>query len=211
MDYAEQSRVLLAQMVIKGLNRRNMTGEYCRTAEAAREAMKQYLVPGLTVSWGRSATLEEAGILDMFRNSPCTVYDRQSAKNPEESEELLRQSLFCDLFLLSANAVTADGMLVNLDGHASRISFMAFGPKKVVVVAGMNKVAPDLDTAIKRARNVAAPANALRIGTDTPCTKTGKCADCLSADCICCQMMITRRSREAGRIHVILVGEELGF
>ena len=116
-----------------------------------------------------------------------------------------------DVFLSSANAMTEDGILVNIDGNANRVSAIAQGPKKVVIVAGMNKVCKDLDHAMKRARNVAAPINAQRFGLNTPCSKTGACMDCKSPDTICCQFLINRYSRHAGRIHVILVNDNLGF
>jgi len=207
-----KSMELKARTVIKGLNRRNMTGEYCGTKEEALASISRFLTPGTSVSWGRTATLEELGATEFIRRSDCTVYDRFAGPRDEEaSQRLFRDSLFCDTFFLSANAITMDGILVNIDGHGGRIAYMVFGPKKVVVVAGMNKVEPDLDSALKRARNVAAPANACRIGVHTPCTLTGKCADCQSEECICSQVLVTRRSRIKDRIHVILVGEQLGF
>ena len=116
-----------------------------------------------------------------------------------------------DFFLMSANAMTEDGILVNIDGNANRVSALAQGPRKVIVIAGMNKVCDDVDGAMKRARNVAAPINAQRFGLNTPCAKTGACMDCKSPDTICCQFLITRFSRHQGRIHVILVNDNLGF
>lgn len=207
-----ESHAVLAGNVIKGLNRRSMTGEYCRTREEALAAIKHFLVPGTSVSWGRTKTLEEIGAIDSIYQSDCVIYDRFAVRGDEEkSRELFQKSLFCDTFFLSANAITADGILVNIDGHGGRTAYMIFGPKQVVVVAGMNKVMPDIDSAVKRARNTAAPLNAMRMGANTPCTIVGKCADCLSEDCICSQIVITRKSRIKNRIHVILVEEELGF
>ena len=116
-----------------------------------------------------------------------------------------------DVFLSGANAITEDGVLVNIDGNANRVSAIAQGPKKVIFIVGMNKVCPDLDAAMKRARNVAAPINAQRFGLSTPCAKTGACMDCKSPDTICCQFLITRYSRHKDRIHVILVNDALGF
>ena len=116
-----------------------------------------------------------------------------------------------DFYLASVNAMTQDGVLVNIDGSSNRVSAIAHGPKKVIFIVGMQKICDDVDGAMKRARNVAAPVNAKRIGLDTPCCKTGKCMDCKSPDTICCQFLITRYSREPGRIHVILVNEDLGF
>ena len=116
-----------------------------------------------------------------------------------------------DVFLASANAITEDGVLVNIDGNANRVSAIAHGPKKVILIVGMNKVCDDVDGAMKRARNVAAPTNAQRFGLSTPCAKTGSCMNCKSPDTICCQFLITRFSRHTGRIHVILVNDSLGF
>ena len=116
-----------------------------------------------------------------------------------------------DVFLSSSNAITQDGVLVNIDGNANRVSALAYGPRKVIMIVGMDKVCSDLDSAMKRARNVAAPINALRLGLNTPCTKIGTCMDCKSPDNICCQFLITRFSRHADRIHVILVNDNLGF
>jgi hypothetical protein len=121
------------------------------------------------------------------------------------------QAYASDVFLASSNAITEDGILVNIDGNSNRVSAIAYGPKKVIMIVGMNKVTPDVDSAMKRARNVAAPINAQRFGLQTPCSKTGTCMDCKSPDTICCQFLITRYSRHADRIHVILVNEDLGF
>ena len=116
-----------------------------------------------------------------------------------------------DVFISGTNAITEDGVLVNIDGNANRVSAIAHGPRKLVIIAGMNKVTPDVDSAMKRARNVAAPINAQRFGLSTPCTRTGSCMNCKSPDTICCQFLITRYSRHTGRIHVILVNDTLGF
>ncbi len=128
-----------------------------------------------------------------------------------EKQALMRQALTCGTFIMSSNAISADGQLVNLDGNANRVAALCFGPESVLVIAGMNKVMGDLDSAIARARQVAAPANAQRFDIKTPCAVTGSCGDCTSPDCICCQMVITRGCRPAGRIKVILVGQDLGF
>ena len=211
MTPLEQSRCNLAQTVIKGLERRNMTGEYCATRDDAKAAIARFLIPGTSVAAGGSATLGELGFAEAAKAAGCNFLDRFAAATPEEQREIFKEILFCDTYFMSTNAITQDGVLVNIDGNCNRISALAFGPEKVVVVAGMNKVAPDLDSAVKRARNEAAPPNCIRLGLDTPCTKLGKCADCSSPDCICCQFLIPRRSRVKGRIHVILVGQDLGF
>lgn len=211
MTFVQQTRAAAAKTIIKGLERRNMTGEYCPTAGDALEAAKRFLVPGTSVSWGGTSTLAEIGFLDAMKASQCEVLDRHASKDPEVVKDIYRKILFCDTYFMSTNAITMDGILVNIDGNANRVAALAFGPSKVVIVAGMNKVAPDLDSAIQRARNIAAPINSTRFGSGTPCVSLGKCANCQHEDCICCQIMVTRRSRLPNRIHVILVGEDLGF
>lgn len=211
MTVRQQTWEKTAQTIIKGLERRNMTGEYCPTAADALAAAKKFLVPGSSVSWGGSTTLSEIGLMDAIHASSCTLWDRHSTNDPEALREIYRQILFCDTYFMSTNAITLDGVLVNIDGNANRASALTFGPSKVVLVVGMNKVAPDVPSAVQRAQKIAAPINATRLGLQTPCTATGTCANCQSPDCICCQVVVTRRSRTPNRIHVILVGEALGY
>ena len=162
------------------------------------------------VAWGGSVSIKEIGLLDAVkRRNP--VIDRELADTPEEKMELMRNSLLCDTFLMSSNAISKDGQLVNIDGNGNRVAAMIFGPKQVVMVVGMNKVEPDLQSAIQRVHAKAAPPNALRLGLKTPCALTGSCADCLSPDCICAHTIITRYNRIKGRIKVILIGENLGY
>ena len=129
----------------------------------------------------------------------------------EEKQEVARKALTCDVFIGSTNAVSEDGVMVNIDGNANRVAASAFGPKSVVLIVGMNKVVKSEEDAMSRARNEAAPINAQRFGIDTPCVKNGTCSDCKSPQCICCQILITRFSREPKRTKVILVDENLGF
>ena len=164
-----------------------------------------------TVSWGGTVTAAQIGLMDRLHQGDYQLIDRNTGKTPAEKQELMRQALTCGTFIMSSNAISADGQLVNLDGNANRVAALCFGPESVLVIAGMNKVMGDLDSAIARARQVAAPANAQRFDIKTPCAVTGSCGDCTSPDCICCQMVITRVCRPAGRIKVILVGQDLGF
>ena len=199
---------LLAQTVIKGLQSRNMSGYYAADkAEALRLALS--LIPeGATATMGGGMSVHEIGLVEALKNGNYTFIDRDEIADKRAA---MLAAYDADVFLSSCNAITNDGVLVNIDGNANRVSAIAQGPKKVVMIVGMNKVCGDLDGAMKRARNVAAPINAQRFGLSTPCAKTGACLDCKSPDNICCQFLITRFSRHAGRIHVILVGEELGF
>ena len=198
----------LAEKVIKGLSSRNMQGYYAESRDEALKLALTLIPQGSVVTMGGSKSVREIGLVDALKAGEYTFIDRAEYKDPREAMLLAYDA---DVFLASANAVTEDGILVNIDGNANRVSAMAYGPKKLVLIVGMNKVAPDLDGALKRARNTAAPLNAKRFGVNTPCVKTGACADCKSPDTICCQFLITRYSRHVGRIHVILVGESLGF
>ncbi|MBR1660459.1 MAG: lactate utilization protein [Oscillospiraceae bacterium] len=199
---------LLAQKLIRGLESRNMSGYYASDrTEALRLALS--LIPeGSTVTMGGAMSAHEIGLVEALRGEQYRFIDRDTM---EDKRAAMLAAYDADVFLSSANAITEDGMMVNIDGNANRVSAIAQGPKKVLFIVGMNKVCPDLDSALKRARNVAAPINAQRFGLSTPCTKTGACMDCKSPDTICCQVLITRFSRHPGRIHVILVNDNLGF
>lgn len=202
---------LLAEKVIKGLESRNMTGYYTESKEEALKKALEIIPEGATVGWGGSVSVNQIGLKEAVINGNYNALNRESCKTPEEKEKLQREIFSADFFLSSSNAVTEDGILVNIDGISNRIAAIAYGPAHVLMIVGMNKVARDVDAAISRARNVAAPINAQRFPLNTPCKKTGVCADCKSIDTICCEFLITRFSRQAGRIHVILVGEELGY
>ena len=200
-----------ASRIIKNLKKRNMDGFYCATADEAREKALSLIAPGETVSFGSSVTIEECGILDALRGrDDITLYDRATAKNAEEMGVIFRQAFGADSYLMSANAITLDGELVNIDGNGNRVAALIFGPKQVIVVAGMNKVVSNEEEAVHRARNMAAPPNCIRLNKSTPCATTGKCTDCMGSETICCHTVVTRRSRDEGRIKVILVGEQLG-
>ena len=199
---------LLAQKVIKGLQSRNMSGYYAEDREAALKIALALIPEGSSISMGGGLSVSEIGLVDAVKTGSYKFIDRDRYADKREAYLLTYDA---DVFLASANAITEDGIMVNIDGNANRVSAMAFGPKKLVLIVGMNKVCPDLDTAMKRARNVAAPINAQRFGLSTPCSKTGACMDCKSPDTICCQFLITRFSRDPARIHVILVNDTLGF
>ncbi|MBR2661964.1 MAG: lactate utilization protein [Clostridia bacterium] len=199
---------LLAQKIIKGLESRNMSGYYAATKEKALEIALSLIPEGSSVTMGGAMSAHEIGLVDAIKNGNYSFIDRDKA---EDKRAAMLAAYDADVFLSGVNAMTDDGVLVNIDGNANRVSAICQGPKKVVFIVGMNKVCADLDSAMKRARNVAAPINAQRFGLSTPCAKTGKCMDCKSPDTICCQFLITRFSRHAGRIHVILVNDTLGF
>lgn len=197
--------------LVKALEKRHFEAYYCSTAEEAVEKVLSLIPAGDVVSWGGVATVDQLGIKDRLRQRNQPVIDRDTAKTPDERVSMLHQALGCDTFLMSSNAISEDGQLVNIDGTGNRVAALCYGPRQVIVVAGMNKVAGDLNSAMARARHIAAPANAQRFDGKSPCRITGQCADCTSPDCICAQMVITRFCNPAGRIKVVLVGEELGL
>lgn len=207
-EFVTKRNDLLAETVIKGLKSRNMTGYYAKTKEEALACALSLIPEGSTITMGGCMSAVEIGLVSALKTEKYNFIDRDEM--PDRRAAML-MAYDADVYLASANAMTDDGILVNIDGNANRVSSIAFGPKKVVFIVSMNKVCADLDQAMKRARNVAAPINTQRFGINTPCTKTGKCMDCKSPDTICCQFLITRYSRHTDRIHVILVDDILGF
>ena len=199
---------LLAQKVIKGLASRNMTGYYAESREAALRQALSLIPEGSTSTMGGGVSVREIGLVDALKAGGYNFIDRDEMADKRAA---MLAAYDADVFLAGSNAITEDGILVNIDGNANRVSSIAYGPKMVLFIIGMNKVCSDLDSAMKRARNVAAPINAQRFGLSTPCAKTGSCMDCKSIDTICCQFLITRFSRHPGRIHVILVNDSLGY
>lgn len=197
--------------VAAALQKRNMEAYYCPTAAEAVEKVLELIPAGDVVSWGGVATVDELGIKGRLRSRNQPVIDRDTARTPEERTAMLHQALTCDTFLMSSNAISEDGQLVNIDGNGNRVAALCFGPRRVIVVAGMNKVVGTLDDAIARARHIAAPANLQRFDVKTPCSTTGCCADCVSPQCSCAQIVVTRFSMNPNRIKVVLVGENLGL
>lgn len=211
MSPKELANQKLAHTMIENLKKKNMEGYYCATSAEAVEKALSLMPEGSSITWGGSETIKECGLMDALQSKNYELIDRMEAKTPEESRAMYAKQVMADYFLMSSNAVTIGGELVNIDGHANRVACLCCGPKNVIVIVSMNKVCPDIESAIKRARNFAAPPNTVRLNKNTPCAKTGKCADCYSPDCICSEIVITRRSSIPNRIKVILVGEELGY
>lgn len=198
----------LAKEVIKGLESRNMKGYYAADKEEALKIALEIIPKKSSITMGGSASVSEIGLRDALINGD---YNFKAREEFEDQHEAAMFAYSADFFLGSTNAMTNDGILVNIDGNSNRVSAYAYGPSKVLLIVGVNKICGDLDSAMKRARNDAATINAQRFGLNTPCTKTGKCADCKSPDTICCQFLTTRYSRHADRYHVIIVNENLGF
>ena len=196
-----------AQTIIKNLSKRNMQGYYCATKEESLQKALQLMPAKSSVGWGGSMTLDEIGLLEAIKQGDYTAIDRTQGDPKEQASKIF----LADYFLMSTNAITLDGELIYIDGRANRICYLCYGPEHVLIVAGMNKVVSDVESGIKRVRNMATPPNTTRLHKDTPCAKVGRCMDCLAPDCICNQVLVTRRSGQADRISVILVGEELGY
>lgn len=199
-----------ADSVIKELKRRGIDGYYCETRQEAVEQVLSMMKNGASVASGGSVTLAQSGILDAVKNGDYTYIDRMAARTEEEKREVYAKSVMADYYLMSSNAVTLDGQLVNIDGNGNRVACLITGPKEVIVVAGMNKLVSTVEDGVRRVHNIAAPPNGVRLGLKTPCAMIGKCADCLSPDSMCSQIVVTRMCKN-GRIKVVLVGETLGF
>ncbi len=202
---------LLAQKVISGLRSRNMAGYYAETKEDALRLALEIIPKGASIGCGGSVSVNEIGLKEAVKSEDYNFLNRDLCKTPEEKRAIELATFGCDYFLSSSNAITEDGILVNIDGNSNRVAAIAYGPSHVLMIVGMNKVTKDVDAALYRARNVAAPTNAQRFPLETPCKKNGSCANCKSTDTICCEFLITRFSRHKDRIHVILVGEEIGY
>lgn len=202
---------LIAEKVIKNLERRNLEGYSAETKEDACKLALSLIPEGSSVGWGGSISVDEIGLKDALKNGSYTCIDRDSAKDPAERKALMKKCLTADVFLMGTNAISEDGQLVNIDGGGNRVAALCYGPDSVIVIAGINKLVRSLDDAISRARTYAAPVNAQRFNSETACHKTGSCGDCNMSGCICSQMVITRNSLPKGRIKVILVNEDLGF
>ena len=194
---------ILAASVIKNLEKRQMKGYYCPTAKEAIEKALSFLPENASVGFGGSATLAETGMLDALRVCPSIQLLDRDAVPADEKDALYHKCLSTDAYFMSSNAITKDGELVNIDGTGNRVA--------ALILAGMNKIAPTLQDAIDRVHNTATPPNCIRLDKKTPCAATGSCANCLSPDCICNQVVITRRSGIKGRIKVLLIGEAFGF
>lgn len=202
---------LLSERIIKNLEARNMEGYYAESKEAALKKALELIPEGSTISWGGSMSVAEIGLDTAVCQGNYTVYNRSNTKTPEEKRKMELAAYDCDFYLSSSNAISEDGVLVNVDGYANRVSSIAAGPKNVLMIIGMNKVVKSAEDALSRARGEAAPINAQRFPIDTPCKKAGACFDCKSPDTICCQILITRFSKIPKRIKVILVNDDLGF
>ena len=211
--FLNEATKLRAQTIIKGLEKRNMHGVFCATKEDALKQALSYIKEGSSVSWGGSMSVSEIGLMDALKEGNYQLIDRSVAKNYDEQREIFAKAVLSDYFLMSSNAITLDGELINIDGTGNRVACLSYGPKPVIMIVGMNKVVNDVEDGIKRVRNFASPPNTLRLGLKTPCSMTGRCGDCYGDTCICSQIVVTRRQSAMmkDRVKVILVGESLGY
>lgn len=201
----------IANTIIKNFKKRQIEGYYCEDKKAALQKALELIPKGASIGWGGSMTVIETGLMKAIKNGDYKIIDRDKTTNVEEQRKIYGEICCADFFLMSTNAITIDGELINIDGRGNRVSFLCFGPQNVLILVGMNKVVTDIDAGFKRARNIASPPNTVRLNKKTPCAITGKCEDCYSPDCICGQFVVTRRSGIPNRIKVILIGEELGY
>ena len=199
------------EILVKNLQKRHFEAYYCPTKEEALKQVMALLPEGSSVGWGGAVSAAQVGVQAAVHGGNYRVIDRDSVSDPAEKNRLMRECFDADYFITGANAISLDGQMVNIDGNGNRVGMIVYGPKHIIVVAGMNKVCATVEDAVKRARTVAAPMNQQRFGLPNPCTCTGVCADCLSETSICNQILITRHCKPAGRIKFVLVGEELGF
>ena len=197
--------------VAEALTKRHFEAYYCSDKEAAVKKILEIIPKNHSVAWGGTMTMDQLGLKDKLAAAGYSLIDRDKGATPEERELIMHKALNCGSFIMSSNAITEDGQLFNIDGKGNRVAALIYGPENVIIIAGMNKVVQNMDAAYDRVRGYAAPANAQRFDIDTPCKKIGECADCLSGSTICAQFVTTRFCTPAGRIKVVLIGEELGI
>ena len=201
----------LAKTVIKNLQRRHIEGFYCPTAEEAVKKVSELIEDGSSVTWGGTMTVRDLGIPQALKNrGTLEVLDRDLVETPEEKQAMYLKAFSADVYLSSANAISEDGVIVNIDGNGNRVAAITWGPKKVIFVIGLNKVAQTVEAALARARSTASPINAARFDIKTPCQIDGVCHNCNSADSICNYVHFLRNSPR-GRHTVVFVGEDLGY
>ena len=211
MTPTEKRNVLLAERIIKNLNRRNMEAFYCPTAEEAVKKVSDLIADGSSVTWGGTMTVRDMGIPEALRSrGTLEVFDRDLVDTAEEKQSMYLRAFSTDVYLTSANAISEDGVIVNIDGNGNRVAAITWGPKKVIFVIGLNKVTQTVEAALARARSTASPINAARFDINTPCQKDGVCHNCNSRQSICNYVHFLRNSPK-NRHTVVLVGEYLGY
>lgn len=202
----------LGERLVKKLEQRHYEAYYCPTAQEAVEKALSIIEENSTITWGGSMTIRDAGLIKaLYEAGKYNLLDRETLTDRAEIMEMYRQAFYADVYLTSANAMSEEGEIVNIDGNGNRVAAITFGPKKVIFMIGLNKVCGTLEAAITRARSTAAPINAARFDINTPCHTDGCCHDCHSPQCICNYIHVMRNSYPALRHTVILIGEEAGY
>ncbi|RDY27980.1 lactate utilization protein [Romboutsia weinsteinii] len=200
------------ERTIKSLEKNNMKGYLVNNSEELFERIEKVLKDGDTVACGGSMTLFETKVIDYLRSGRFKFLDRYEPNlTPEEVKDIFKKSLLSDVYFTSSNAITENGELYNVDGNGNRVAAMLYGPEKVIVVAGVNKIVANVEEAIERNKYLCAPANAKRLSTNTPCEVTGYCMDCQSPTRICCEYTLIKRQKTANRMHVIFLNENFGY
>jgi len=203
---------LRVKRTMENLEKNNIEAFYVEDETMVVDKVKELITEGDTVSVGGSTTLFETGVIDYLRCGKYNFLDRyEDGLTPADIKQVFRKSFSADAYFTSSNALTEDGELYNVDGNGNRVAAMIYGPDKVIVIVGLNKIVVDVDAAVERNRNFSAPANAMRLNRDTPCTKVGYCMDCKSKDRICNNYVLIARQGMKGRIKVIIVGKDLGY
>lgn len=211
MSHKQAALSKQAEIIMENLKKRNMEGAYFESAADCTRVILAEIPKGSVIGWGGSESIKECGLMDAIQKDSYELLDRSAAKTPEEARQIYARTVLADYYLMSTNAITLEGELVNIDGNGNRVACLIQGPLHVIIVAGMNKVVTDVPTGVARVRNFASPANAIRLKRNLPCAASGICHNCLSPECFCNQIVVTRRSMHPGRIKVYLVGEELGY
>lgn len=211
MSHKTKAFAAMAHSIIENLEKRNMSGYYFETGAECVHAILNSIPKGSSIGWGGSESIKEIGLMDAINNGSYELIDRMSAKTPEEARQIYAKTVLADYYLMSSNALTINGELINIDGNGNRVACLIQGPSHVIIVAGMNKIVTDVKSGVARVRNIASPANAIRLDKKIPCATVGHCHDCLAPECFCNQIVVTRRSGHPGRIHVYLVAEDLGY
>ncbi|WP_160669639.1 lactate utilization protein [Clostridium sp. C8-1-8] len=200
------------ERTIEALSKNNINGYYIQSRDELLEKIKELVSEGATVSCGGSATLTELGLLEHLRSGRYNFLDRAvKVITEEEKKEIHRKTFSADAFFTSTNALTEDGQLFNVDGGGNRVAAMLFGPDKVLVICGVNKIVKNIEEAIERNKRVSAPINAKRLNRNTPCAKVGYCMDCSSNDRICNEYTVIKRQGDKTRMHVLILNESLGY
>lgn len=197
--------------IIKNLAQRNIEAFYYEDSRAMVEDILRKIPAGSSITWGGAESIVECGLMDAIHNGSYILLDRAAAKTPEEKREFYGKAVMADIFLMSTNAITYSGELINIDSNGNRLACLMQGPKEVFIIVGMNKFVGSIEEGIHRIENIAAPANVQRLQRDTPCRTLGRCAHCFSENSICSHTVITRRSSHPGRIKLFLVPENLGY